>query len=55
MKKIVLLCTTALLPSAVFAQSTGQVTQEQIIITGKNTRKRRRGSSIRKASNRALC
>lgn len=35
MKKIVLLCTTALLPSALYAQSTGTVTQEQIVITGK--------------------
>ena len=35
MKKIVLLCTTAILPSAVFAQSTGTVTtEEQIVITG---------------------
>jgi iron complex outermembrane receptor protein len=33
-KKIVLLCTTALLPSAVFAQSTGSVTTE-IVVTGK--------------------
>ena len=35
MKKIVLLCTTAMLPSAVYAQSTGTVTtEEQIVITG---------------------
>ena len=34
MKKIVLLCTTALLPSALFAQSTGSVTTE-IVVTGK--------------------
>ena len=35
MKKFVLLCTTALLPSAVYAQSTGTVTtEEQIVITG---------------------
>jgi iron complex outermembrane recepter protein len=34
-KKIVLLCTTAMLPSAVYAQSTGTVTtEEQIVITG---------------------
>jgi iron complex outermembrane receptor protein len=34
-KKFVLLCTTALLPSAVYAQSTGTVTtEEQIVITG---------------------
>jgi iron complex outermembrane receptor protein len=33
-KKIVLLCTTALLPSAVLAQSTGTVTTE-IVVTGK--------------------
>jgi iron complex outermembrane receptor protein len=37
-KKIVLLCTTALLPSAVFAQSTGTVTQEQIVVTGKKAK-----------------
>jgi iron complex outermembrane receptor protein len=34
-KKFVLLCTTALLPSAVYAQSTGTVTtEEQIVVTG---------------------
>ena len=39
MKKIVLLCTTAMLPSAVYAQSTGTVTTEgQIIITGSKAR-----------------
>jgi iron complex outermembrane receptor protein len=38
-KKIVLLCTTALLPSAVFAQSTGTVTtEEQIVVTGARTK-----------------
>lgn len=34
MKKLVLLCTTAMLPSAVFAQSTGTVTTEEVVITG---------------------
>ena len=34
MKKFVLLCTTALLPSAVFAQSTGTVEFEKIVVTG---------------------
>jgi iron complex outermembrane receptor protein len=34
----VLLCTTALLPSAVFAQSTGTVTTESITITGNRTK-----------------
>ena len=39
MKKFVLLCTTAVLPSAVFAQSTGTVTtEEQIVITGAKTK-----------------
>ena len=39
MKKIVLLCTTALLPSALYAQSTGTVTtEEQIVITGAKTK-----------------
>ena len=38
MKKFVLLCTTALLPSAVFAQSTGTVTTEEVTITGARTR-----------------
>jgi iron complex outermembrane receptor protein len=34
-KKFVLLCTTALLPSALYAQSTGTVTtEEQIVVTG---------------------
>jgi iron complex outermembrane receptor protein len=38
-KKFVLLCTTALLPSAVYAQSTGTVTtEEQIVITGTKTK-----------------
>jgi iron complex outermembrane receptor protein len=38
-KKFVLLCTTALLPSAVYAQSTGTVTtEEQIVITGARTK-----------------
>jgi iron complex outermembrane receptor protein len=35
-KKFVLLCTTAMLPSAVFAQSTGSVTTE-IVVTGKKS------------------
>lgn len=38
MKKIILLCTTVMLPSAVFAQSTGTVTTEQITITGTRTK-----------------
>lgn len=38
MKKILLLCTTALLPSAAFAQSTGTITTEQIVITGNRTK-----------------
>ena len=38
MKKFVLLCTTAMLPSAVFAQSTGTIATEQITITGAKTR-----------------
>lgn len=39
MKKFVLLCTTALLPSALYAQSTGTVTtEEQIVITGTKTK-----------------
>jgi iron complex outermembrane receptor protein len=38
-KKFVLLCTTALLPSAVYAQSTGTVTtEEQIVVTGTRTK-----------------
>jgi len=37
-KKFLLLCTTAMLPSAVFAQSTGTVTTEEITITGAKTR-----------------
>jgi iron complex outermembrane receptor protein len=39
-KKIVLLCTTAMMPSAVYAQSTGTVTTEgqSIVITGAKTR-----------------
>lgn len=41
MKKIVLLCTTALVPSAAFAQSTGQVESEKdaIVITATKTDK----------------
>ncbi|MFL6720528.1 MAG: TonB-dependent receptor [Sphingomonas sp.] len=40
MRKIVLLCTTALLPSAVYAQSTGTVEteKESIVVTGARTR-----------------
>lgn len=39
MKKFVLFCTTAMLPSAVYAQSTGTVTtEEQIVITGARTK-----------------
>ncbi|MFL6726517.1 MAG: TonB-dependent receptor [Sphingomicrobium sp.] len=40
MKKIVLLCTTALLPSAVYAQSTGTVEAEKqaIVVTGARAR-----------------
>ncbi|HVM23741.1 MAG TPA: TonB-dependent receptor [Sphingomicrobium sp.] len=40
MKKFVLLCTTAMLPSAAFAQSTGTITteEEQIVITGAKTK-----------------
>ena len=38
MKKFILLCSTALLPSAVFAQSTGTVTTEEVVITGAKTR-----------------
>ena len=40
MKKFVLLCTTALLPSAVYAQSTGTVETEnrEIVITGSKAR-----------------
>jgi iron complex outermembrane recepter protein len=37
-KKFVLLCTTAMLPSAVFAQSTGTISTEEITITGAKTR-----------------
>jgi iron complex outermembrane receptor protein len=38
-KKFVLLCTTAVLPSAAFAQSTGTIsTEEQIVITGAKTK-----------------
>jgi len=39
-KKIVLFCTTAILPSAVFAQSTGTVDFEKqaIVITGSKAR-----------------
>ena len=40
MKKIVLLCTTAMLPSMAFAQSTGstEFEKETVVITGKRTR-----------------
>jgi iron complex outermembrane receptor protein len=37
-KKLVLLCTTAMLPSAVFAQSTGTINTEEITVTGAKTR-----------------
>ena len=39
-KKIVLMCTTALavMPTAAFAQSTGTVTTEEVVITGTKTR-----------------
>ena len=52
MKKIVLLCTTALLPSAVYAQSTGTVETEKdtIVITGTRAQKGTDGIVVQDAT-----